>query len=149
MRVSIWTITALAGICTLILVGGRVGAQAIDSQDVAVTPVETERTVVPTEDDGELNAGGGLIGPDVVVHKVAGGNDTHYYGTVGGIAAYSVATTSCNIGDFAADWFWGGHAHQPPVIAQNPYRPNVGQSEPIGSRRPRPGRWVGGGGWLR
>ncbi|MCH8253021.1 MAG: hypothetical protein IID36_11265 [Planctomycetes bacterium] len=131
MRVSIWTITALAGIGTLILVGARVGAQAIDSQDVAVTPVEAERTVVPTEDDGELNGGGGLIGPDVVVHKVAGGNDTHYYGTVGGIAAYSVATTSCNVGDLAADWFTGG-SNLHPVIAQNMYRLKDGKFEQIG-----------------
>ena len=41
-------------------------------------------------------------------------------GSVGTLHSYSVATTSCNIGDI--DLLWIANTNQPPVIAQNIFR---------------------------
>ncbi|MCP3915545.1 MAG: PKD domain-containing protein [bacterium] len=67
--------------------------------------------------------------PDVAVSQVAGGNDWNYYGTSAGIAAYSVATTSCNVGNVQIDWMdpW-----DMPVIAQNMFRIVDGHIEQLG-----------------
>ena len=57
------------------------------------------------------------IGPDVIVGSL---HDLRRWGTVGGITAFSVGTTSCNIGDEWLDWFDNDVRH--PVIAQNMYK---------------------------
>ncbi len=64
---------------------------------------------------GTANAG--TIGADVIVGELP---SIQYYGEVSGIRAYSVATTSCNIGDVPLEWFDGTNRH--PVIGQTMYR---------------------------
>lgn len=75
-----------------------------------------------------------LQGPDVVVSRLGydGGNanDFIYYGQSGGIAAYSFATTSCNIGNQQVIWQSSGTAH--PVIGQNIFRLKNGRFEQLG-----------------
>jgi hypothetical protein len=74
--------------------------------------------------------------PDVIVYDVGvnGGdlNDIAYYGQNGGIAAYSIATQSCNAGTEPVDWFDGGGDTRHPVIAQNMFRYKDGHFEQIG-----------------
>jgi hypothetical protein len=66
-------------------------------------------------------------GPDVIVGSLNGiGN----YGHVGNTYAYSVGTTSCNIGNFWLNWFQGTNQH--PVIGQSFYRIKNGRFEQIG-----------------
>jgi len=52
------------------------------------------------------------------------------YGTVGALSAYSIGTTSCNIGNVELNWFANNPNH--PVIGQNIYRLNDGRFEQIG-----------------
>ncbi|MEZ6017827.1 MAG: hypothetical protein R3F49_22170 [Planctomycetota bacterium] len=66
-------------------------------------------------------------GPDVIVGDVSGCST---YGTVGGISAYSLGTTSCNIGDQELNWISNNPNH--PVIGQNIFRLNDGRFEQIG-----------------
>ncbi len=66
-------------------------------------------------------------GPDVIVGDL---QEVGNYGSAGGIDAFSVGTTSCNIGDEPLDWVDGTSAH--PVIAQNMYRLKDGRFEQIG-----------------
>ncbi len=78
----------------------------------------------------------GVIGPDVTVSRVgldgsSSNDDFWYYGTSGGIRAFSLASTSCNIGDRAAEWV-SGPAGNHPVIGQNMYRLLNGRFEHIG-----------------
>lgn len=71
-----------------------------------------------------------LQGPDVVTSQVGGGNDFVYYGQSGGIAAYSFATTSCNIGNQTVIWQDNTLSH--PVIGQNIFRLKDGRFEQLG-----------------
>ncbi len=91
--------------------GRAVGAEAV------------EESPVPME--GRHALGG--IGPDVIVGDLPA---TSNWGAVGGIRAYSVGTTSCNIGDTNLDWISGNNRH--PVIGQNLYRLKDGRFEMIG-----------------
>jgi len=59
----------------------------------------------------------GGTGPDVIVGGIVGMQN---YGSQGGIAAFSVGTTSCNIG--TANLLWVANTNQHPVISQNLYR---------------------------
>ncbi len=74
--------------------------------------------------------------PDVIVYDVGVNgsdiNDIHYYGQFGGIAAYSIATQSCNSGTAELDWYDGGGDTRHPVIAQNMFRYKDGRFEQIG-----------------
>jgi hypothetical protein len=56
-------------------------------------------------------------GPDVIVGDI---NGVSSYGNSGSIYAYSVGTTSCNIGNVWLDWIAGSNRH--PVIGQAFYR---------------------------
>lgn len=66
-------------------------------------------------------------GPDVIVGDLP---DTGNYGSANGIAAFSVGTTSCNIGD--ADLNWIAETNEHPVIAQNMYKLKGGRLTCIG-----------------
>ena len=86
----------------------------------------------------EGGVAGGTTQPDVTVSRIAlssssNTNDIANYGIalVNGVnvRAYSLASTSCNIGNQAAQWITGG---QNPVIAQNLYRYVDGKFEQIG-----------------
>ena len=65
--------------------------------------------------------------PDVIVGDIVGANN---YGTIGGITAYSVGTTSCNVGTCWLNWVQSTPEH--PVIGQNMYRLKDGRFEQIG-----------------
>ena len=76
------------------------------------------------------------IGRDVTASRVGlnssgSGDDFHYYGTSGGIRAFSIASTACNIGDQTAEWISGGSGRHP-VIGQNMFRLLNGRFEHIG-----------------
>ena len=68
--------------------------------------------------------------PDVIVGALPGSNS---YGTTGGtgIYAYSIATTSCNIGTTNLNWQANNANH--PVIAQDMYRLKDGRLTQIGN----------------
>ncbi len=70
---------------------------------------------------------GPVIGADVIVGDLY---DTDRWGEVGGITAYSVATTSCNVGDEPLPWVSNTNEH--PVIGQNMYRLKDGRMEQVG-----------------
>ena len=65
--------------------------------------------------------------PDVIVGDLVG---TTRWGTVGGITAYSVGTTSCNLGSCWLNWISTTAEH--PVIGQNMFRLKDGRFEQIG-----------------
>jgi hypothetical protein len=60
-----------------------------------------------------------------------GGNGPLLQGRVGDIVAYSVGTTSCNIGTTNLNWFQSG-ADRHPLIINNIYRVNNGAIEQVG-----------------
>ena len=66
-------------------------------------------------------------GPDVIVGEITGPSN---YSSVGGIDAFSVGTTSCNIGDTNLSWIANTNMH--PVIGQNLYRLHDGKFVQIG-----------------
>jgi hypothetical protein len=76
---------------------------------------------------GIANAGG--IGPDVIVGDMP---SVRYYGQTGDMRAYSVATTSCNVGDDVLQWIANSNRH--PVIGQTIYRvfPDGSRVEQLG-----------------
>jgi len=65
--------------------------------------------------------------PDVIVGNISG---RVRHGSIGGITAFSVGTTSCNIGTCWLNWVATTNEH--PVIAQNMYRLKDGRFEQIG-----------------
>ena len=72
---------------------------------------------------------------DMTVHRMgysgSSGNAMTFYGTNSGIAAYSVASQSCNIGNVDLIWTSGdGTTH--PVISQNVYRLKGRRFEQLG-----------------
>ena len=77
-------------------------------------------------------AGGGVqnagqIGPDVITGDLPA---TRHWATDDDMTAYSLATTSCNMGD--ADLNWVASTINHPVIAQNLFRLQDGRFEQIG-----------------
>lgn len=66
-------------------------------------------------------------GPDVIVGDLP---SVAHYGAIGGIRAYSVGTTSCNIGDENLLWIANQNLH--PVIGQNLFRVVDGRIDQIG-----------------
>lgn len=67
------------------------------------------------------------VGPDVIVGDLS---DMGNYGSSGTIAAFSIGTTSCNIGTQTLNWQSSTQNH--PVIGQNLYRIKNGRCEQIG-----------------
>lgn len=74
--------------------------------------------------------------PDVIVYDVGvdgtNTNDINYWGQSGGIAAYSIATQSCNKGTKVLDWITAGGSALHPVIGQNMFRFKDDRFEHIG-----------------
>jgi hypothetical protein len=84
-----------------------------------------------------MPAQAGDIGPDVAVSRLGlassgTSDDFVYYGEVGGILAFSAASTSCNVGDEPAEWIDTPGDARNPVIAQNIYRLHDGKFEQLG-----------------
>ena len=91
-----------------------------------------------------LAASSALAVPDVIVGGVgvsgasgANQNDIIEWGTSGGIMAYSIATTSCNIGTTPLNWYDYNGPGSPginhhPIIGQNMFRLMDGKFEHIG-----------------
>lgn len=71
--------------------------------------------------------GGTTSGADVIVGDLQG---VANWGQSGGISAYSIGTTSCNIGD--ENLLWIASTNQHPVIGQNMFRIKDGVMEQIG-----------------
>lgn len=67
------------------------------------------------------------VGPDVIVSDIP---ETTSYGSVGGISAFAIGTTSCNVGNENLQWV--GTTNQHPVIAQNMYQLHDGRIRQIG-----------------
>jgi hypothetical protein len=94
--------------------------------------------------DSREGDGGGVAGgtPDVIVGALTGvpGNPNlvKRWGTVGGVTAYSIGTTSCNIGSEILKWCDVNNPGLPctktehPVISQNLYRIKNGTIEQVG-----------------
>ncbi len=89
-------------------------------------------------DDGSSNNGGTNScctaactfsgkSPDVIVGDLP---ETTNYGSVGGIQAYSIGTTSCNLGSCWLNWI--ASSAEKPVIGQTMYRLKAGRFEQIG-----------------
>jgi hypothetical protein len=69
--------------------------------------------------------------PDVIVGDLTGsGGNLQRWGSSNGIIAYSVGTTSCNVGTCWLNWISGTPDH--PVIGQNLFRLKDGRFEQIG-----------------
>src|SRR4051794_36936872 len=69
-------------------------------------------------------------GPDVIVGDLPDMMNWTTGGAIGGLRAYSVGTTSCNLG--TAELTWNANTNQHPVISQNFYRLANGRFEQIG-----------------
>jgi hypothetical protein len=79
---------------------------------------------------------GASFGPDVAVLELI---EVQNHGALGGVRAYSLGTTACNVGTQPLDWCneiggcgEGTTAADHPVIAQNLYRLKAGRFEQIG-----------------
>ncbi len=107
---------------------GLAGAVAVTAQLDAGG--DRDLGAVPVESAAVGGVAGGCTpatGPDVIVGDLS---SIAKWGAVGDIAAYSIGTTSCNIGDMNLDWFAATSNH--PVIGQNFYRYRDGRFEQIG-----------------
>ena len=71
---------------------------------------------------GEVRLAKGATGPDVIVGVLP---SVRYWGRTDEIAAFSIATTSCNQGDRVLEWDRDTNRH--PVIAQNMFRYSDGR----------------------
>ena len=107
--------------------GTSVGTVVIDGAFLEAD----DEPIVPSQPDSELTerltAVIGPIGPDVIALDL---QSVLRWGRVGDITAYSVGTTSCNIGDEEADWI--NLTNQHPVIGMNMYRLKADRFEQIG-----------------
>ena len=95
----------------ILAAGLVVAAGSMGAAGTRVEQAPVEQSVAEPEPEG------GTIGPDVIVGVL---NGTSHYGTIGDITAYSVGTTSCNVGD--EDLEWTANTNRHPVIGQNMYR---------------------------
>ncbi len=104
--------------------GRRIGSLTIRLRFETQTTDEAFPVLSTNDASGTIS---GVIGPDIIVSGVSGIN---YYGRETGIAAFSVGTTSCNVGDQRANWIASTNQH--PVIAQHMYRLKDNRFEQIG-----------------
>ena len=91
----------------------------------AATTFTLALIVLNTARGGDTQCGN--VGPDVIVGEIP---NVSNYSSSGGIEAFAIGTTSCNIGDMELLWISGTNEH--PVIAQNMFRLNNGRIEQIG-----------------
>lgn len=82
---------------------------------------------LPTDDAPGTNGGPRAGGPDVIYE---GCSDVSSYGPVGNMYAYSLASTTCNIG--SQTLLWGNSNNGTPALAMNAYRIYDGRLEQIG-----------------
>ena len=71
--------------------------------------------------------------PDLIVADIGGDNivaDVRRWGTIGGVTAYSIAATACNIGTCWCEWRENDSTH--PVITQNLFSLKDGRFQHIG-----------------
>lgn len=84
-----------------------------------------------------LSASMGIGQADVICGSLTGGgfqpggNGPLLQGRIGDLIAYSIGTTSCNVGDVNLDWFQSG-ADRHPLIINNIYRIDENAIEQIG-----------------
>jgi cysteine-rich repeat protein len=112
----------------------RAGGTVVGRVLITTQPLDAERTglevspPVLSPTDLVSNAADATVsGPDVIVgdlHQVLS------FGSLGGISAFAVGTTSCNIGDVWLNWFSTTNQH--PVIGQSMYRLKNDRFEHIG-----------------
>ncbi len=107
---------------------GEVGEFTLTS---GIDMTDVDNTVRPVVADKPGSGPQELPGSDVTVGSLPAIVNWTSAGAVGGIRAYSVATTSCNIGTQPLDWFQGPSPRHP-VIGQNMYRLKGGRFEQIG-----------------
>jgi hypothetical protein len=67
--------------------------------------------------------------PNVIVGDL---HAVRRWGNVGGITAFSIGTTSCNVGTCWLNWITGSGANQHPTIGQNLFRLKDGRIEHVG-----------------
>jgi len=113
MRSSSGVVTVIIGAAILAVVAGSLDAGPRSPRD---------------------EGGTASVGADVIVGALP---NVMSFGTVGGISAYAVGTTSCNLGDVGLLWCDVDVpglcvANQHPVIGQNFYRLKDGRLEQIG-----------------
>ncbi|MEM9380558.1 MAG: hypothetical protein AAGB93_11465 [Planctomycetota bacterium] len=108
--------SAMAGTTYLIRAGSYNGG------DFGVGQIEIE-----LGGSGSAGCTNPAIGPDVIVGVIP---SVRNWGGLNGMGAYSLGTTSCNVGDAELLWIAGNNQH--PVIGQNIYRVEEGRLEQIG-----------------
>ncbi|MBI1851820.1 MAG: hypothetical protein HYR85_15890 [Planctomycetes bacterium] len=102
---------------------GNVVVEAI----AKATPNASSGTPPLPPGEGDESDTYGLPGPDVIVGDI---QEVQRWGSAGGITAYSIGTTSCNVGTV---WLnWDSNTNQHPVIGGNLYRLMNGRFEQIG-----------------
>jgi hypothetical protein len=74
-----------------------------------------------------LSARGGEVGPDVVYSDC---QSVWMWGAIGGVRAYSLGTSTCNIGDM--NLLWGSSNNGTPAMGMNAYRLHGGRLVQIG-----------------
>ncbi|MCP3902175.1 MAG: hypothetical protein GY715_00955 [Planctomycetes bacterium] len=104
---------AAAGLAGAVIVIGQLGS-----------PVAAVGDASPADGLSDCTS----VGPDVIVGDFA--DLVANYQSEGGIEAYAIGTTSCNIGDAELQWVASTSAH--PVIAQNMFRLKNDRFEHIG-----------------
>ncbi len=116
-------ILASAGLAGAAIVLGQMA-----SSNVNADPLSRSAPTLGDEAPGEFEPIGD-IGPDVIVGSLNGQGPLRW-GTADGMTAYSIGTTSCNVGDEQLDWYDNSPNH--PVIGQNMYRLKDGRFQQIG-----------------
>ncbi|MEK6677313.1 MAG: PQQ-dependent sugar dehydrogenase [Planctomycetota bacterium] len=101
-------------------------------EPIEANPLEDSDNATGIDEGGVAGGNGGTVcglpvGPDVIVGDLI---DTTNYASSGGIEAFVVGTTSCNIGDANLIWIAGSPNH--PVIGQNLFRLRNNRFEHIG-----------------
>ncbi len=96
-----------------------------DASPPMVSDVSQSQSVhLDTQSSSAINAG---LGPDVIIGDL---QQFRNWGSVGNTHAFSIGTSSCNVGDQPLEWFADTNRH--PVIAQNMYRLKNDRFEQIG-----------------
>jgi len=111
---------------------GRHGEAEKVLAEAAVLEPNLNRLLNPgaMSDGGPCVDCGRSVGADVIVGDLNGMGNYTSGGPINGQLAFSVGTTSCNLGTVPLTWFQNTNAH--PVIAQNMFRLMNGRFEQIG-----------------